>query len=103
MNGKRELLATQLPIPVSFCCLDLESDFFEYSTRVLSVFNDGFVITSPRRLRRGSFLSLRLRIPSNDFDGTYWEHRCMGRVTAIESRKDREVGYKVELEETLLS
>jgi hypothetical protein len=56
MNGKRELLA----IPDSFCCLDLESDF----------------LTSPRRLRKGSFLSQWLRIPVDEFDGTYWEHRC---------------------------
>lgn len=103
MNGKRQLLPTQMALPVSFCCVDLASDFFEYSTRVLSVFNDGFVITSPRRLRKGSYLSLRLRIPTDEYDGTYWEHRCMGRVIAFESGRDGEVGYKVELEEALPS
>lgn len=102
MNGQREV-ATQLPLPVSFCCLDLESDFREYSTRVLRTFNEGFVITSPRRLRKGSFLSLRLRIPTDEYDGTYWEHRCMGRVIAVESGRDGEAGYKVELEESLPS
>jgi len=102
MNGKREL-ATQLPLPISFCCLDLESDFLEYSTRVLNVFNEGYVITSPRRLRKGSFLSLRLRIPTDDYDGTYWEHRSIGRVLAVESGRDGEVGYKVELEASLPS
>ena len=67
--NEHSFLTGKLAIPVSFCCLELGSDFFEYSTKVLSVFNEGFVITSPRRLRMGMVLSLRLRVPSDRLDG----------------------------------
>jgi len=94
-------LPSQFAIPVSFCCLDLTSDFFEYSTKVLSVFNEGFVITSPKRLSLGSVLSLRLRAPSDKCTGTYFENRCTARVVAEQKFKDGGVGYKVPLDEAL--
>lgn len=99
--GDNRILPSQLAIPVSFCCLELGSDFFEYSTKVLSVFNEGFVITSPKRLRRGGVLSLRLRVCSDDCDGTYFESRCNARVVAEQQFKDGGVGYKVQLDEAL--
>jgi hypothetical protein len=89
----------QLAIPVSFCCLELGSDFFEYSTKVVSVFNEGFVITSPRLLRKGSFLSLRMRVPSDHYDGTYFESRCTAYVLAEQRLQDGGVGYKVQLDD----
>jgi hypothetical protein len=94
-------LLSQLAIPVSFCCLELGSDFYEYSTKVLSVFNEGFVITSPKRLRTGSILSLRLRVPSDNLDGRYFENRCTARIVAEQKLKDGGVGYKVQLDSSL--
>jgi hypothetical protein len=92
---------SQLAIPVSFCCQELGSDFFEYSTTLVSVFNESFVITSPWRLRKGSVLSLRMRIPSGHFDGTYFENRCAGHVVAEQKLRDGGVGYKVQLDDLL--
>jgi len=94
-------LFSQLAIPVSFCCLDLCSDSFEYSTKVLSIFNEGFVITSPKRLRRGSILSLRLRVPSDKFDGSYFESRCTASVIAEQQFEGGGVGYKVQLDSSV--
>ena len=84
--NEHSFLTGQLAIPVSFCCLELGSDFFEYSTKVLSVFNEGFVITSPRRLRMGMVLSLRLRVPSDRLDGK------PSRTTDIGGRLPRRSG-----------
>lgn len=95
------VIPSQLLVPVSFRCLDLTSDSFEYSTRALGVFNGGFVITSPKRLKAGSILSLRLRIPSKRNDGTYFENRCTARVLAEQRFKDGGIGYKVELDSSL--
>jgi len=92
---------SQFAIPVSFCCLDLGSDFFEYSTRVVSVFNEGFLITSPRRLRKGSVLSLRMRIPSDRSDVAYFENRRTGHVMAEQKLQDGGVGYRVQLDDLL--
>jgi hypothetical protein len=100
MNEHSHLVG-QLAIPVSFCCLELGSEFFEYSTKVLSIFNAGFVITSPRKLRTGTVLSLRIRVPSDKIKGTFWETRCIGRVVLEQKFKDGGVGYKVEMENSL--
>jgi hypothetical protein len=94
-------LFSQLAVPISFSCLDLTSDSFEYSTKVLSIFDEGFVITSPKRLRKGSVLSLRLRVPSDEIDGKYFENRCTARVVAEQQFKDGGVGYKVQLDSSL--
>jgi hypothetical protein len=101
MADEHAFLLSQLAIPVSFCCLELGSDFFEYSTNVVSVFKEGFVITSPRRLRKGSVLSLRMRVPSDHFDNTYFENRCTGRVVGEQKLEDGGVGYKVQLDDLL--
>jgi hypothetical protein len=100
MADNHPSLLSQFPVPVSFWCLELGSDLFEYSTRVLSIFPEGFVITSPRRLKRGSVLSLRLRVPSDEYDGTYFESRCTGCVVAEQRLKDGGVGYKVQLDDS---
>ena len=97
MADQHQSPLSQLAIPVSFYCLQLGSDFFEYSTKVVSVFNEGFVITSPRRLRKGGGLSLRVRVPSDQLDGTYFENRCIGHVVAEQNLQDGGVGYRVQL------
>ena len=76
--NEHSFLSGQLAIPGSFCCLEWGSDFFEYSTKVLSVFSEGFVITSPRRLRTGSVLSVRIRVPSDRLDIAFWKADVSG-------------------------
>ena len=92
---------SQLPVPVGFHCLELGSDPFEFATQTLSILNDGFVITSPRRLRLGDILSLRLRMPE-DPDGRFWEIRRTARVTAEHPRENGRFVYRVEYEVDLL-
>ena len=96
--NEHSFLTGQMAIPVSFCCLELGSDLFEYSTKVLSIFNEGFVITSPRKLWTGTILSLRIRVPSEKPDGIYWETRCIARLVLEQWFKGGGVGYKVEMD-----
>ncbi len=90
---------SQTLIPISFSCSDLSSGPVEHSTRAVRILNNGFVITSPRRLTIGSLLSLRLRISPEASGGPFWESRCIeARVIAERTLHDGAVGYKVELE-----
>jgi hypothetical protein len=92
----------QLPVPVGFHCLKPASDPFEFATQTLSILNDGFVITSPRKLRRGDILSLRLRMPPGDLDPRFWEIRRTTRVVAEHPRENGTFVYRVEYEANIL-
>ena len=87
-----------LPIPVSFRSLDVGHKFVEYSTCLISLFQNGFVITSPRKLRVGSLLSIRMRMPPEVLGGVYWHRRCAGRVVAEQRANGGSLAYKVEFE-----
>ena len=89
-------LLRQLPIPLTFSCLGLGSDRFEYVTQALSIFSDGFVITSRRKLRIGEFLCLRLRMPPGTPEGYFSEIRRTARVIAELPPQDRTFCYRVE-------
>jgi hypothetical protein len=92
----------QLPVPVGFRCLQLGSDPVEFSTQTLRVLHDGFVITSPRKLRTGDILSLRLRMPPENPQDRFWELRRTARVTAEQPRENGRFVYRVEYEPDLL-
>ena len=77
-------------------------DGFEYATQVISIFQNGFVISSPRRLPIGCLLSLRLRLPPEFVSGPFGEMRCTGHVVGEQSLKDGALGYKVEIESATL-
>lgn len=94
-------LFDQHPIPVSFRCL--ESTGFEHTTTVVSIFPNGFVITSPRILPAGATISLRMRVPPRKPGGIFSETRCKARVVGEQNLKDGALAYKVELDEPLPS
>ena len=85
----------QLPLPVSFRCME-RFDTTEYPTEVVSTFQNGFVISSPRRLGTGATVLLTLQIPLSD--GDFRRMQCPGRVVSQQTLKDGKVGYKVEIE-----
>jgi hypothetical protein len=93
----------QMPIPVSFRCLETGSEEIEYTTRTVSIFHNGFVMSSPRRLRVGGLLSLRLRVPPEISGSPFIETRCTGYVKAEQKLKDGSLGYRVEIETALPS
>lgn len=59
---------TDLPVPVSFRSFDISNGFTE-STSLVSLFHDALVITSPKRLRQGRLLSIRIRMPPERLGG----------------------------------
>lgn len=97
VESKPVSLFFQLPVPVSFCCVGFDADGYEYATQAVSIFQNGFVISSPLKLRTGSLLALRLRIPP-DTSGLFREERCTACVTGEQPGKDEELAYKVEIE-----
>jgi len=90
----------ELPVPVSFRCLDHDFDEGECATQVASIFQNGFVISSPRRLRTGCMLLLRLRVPTPA--GLFQERQCEGRIVSEQALKDGGLGYRVEIEPPFL-
>lgn len=97
MSFEQSLLR-QLPIPLTFSCLGLGSDRFEYATQALSILTDGFVITSRRKLRIGDFLCLRLRMPPGTPEGSFSEIRRTACVIAELPPQDKNFCYRVEYE-----
>lgn len=101
-NEEKSRLLFQLPVPVSFRCLGTGCDAIEYSTEVDRIFQNGFVISSPRVLKVGSSLALKLRLPPEGSGGFYHYMRCAGRVVQKQFVKDGTFGYKVEIESCTL-
>ena len=97
-DQKHSLLSNRRPIPVSFHCSELGSGAAEYATKAVSIFQNGFVITSPEKLKTGSFLSLRLRVPPEISGGPFWESHCAdARVITEQLLKSGELGYRVKI------
>ena len=97
-NHEKSRLLFQLPVPVSFRCVGIGYDAIEYATHVVSIFQNGFVISSPCVLRAGSSLALKLRLPPEVSGGFYRYVRCTARVTEKQLLKDGTLAYKVEIE-----
>lgn len=97
-TGPRSLFL-QLPVPVGFRCLDRDFDEGEYATEVVSIFQNGFVISSPQKLRLGCLVSLRLRVPAPT--GLFEETRCEGRIISEQTLKEGGLGYRVEIDTAL--
>ena len=96
-DQKHSLLSNRRPIPISFRCSELGSGAAEYATKAVSIFQNGFVITSPEKLKTGSFLSLRLRVPPEISGGPFWESHCADAVVTEQLLENGEVGYRVKI------
>jgi hypothetical protein len=92
---------TDLPVPVSFRSFDISNGFIEYATSLVSLFHDGLVITSPKKLRQGSLLSIRMRMPPERRSGDFCYCRCTVRIIAEQRVHGSEPGYEVEFEPLL--
>lgn len=69
----------------------------EYATTTISIFQNGFVMSSPRRLRVGCPLSLTLRVPP-EVSGSPFRHiRCTGHVKTEQTLTGGELAYRVEI------
>ena len=100
---KNSVLSNRQLIPVSFRCSELGSGVPDYTTQAVSIFQKGFVITSPEKLEIGSLLSLRLRVPPEVSGGPFWESRCAdARVVTEQLLKGGELGYGVRIKDDAL-
>ncbi|HTZ46222.1 MAG TPA: hypothetical protein VMH20_01430 [Verrucomicrobiae bacterium] len=86
------------PVPISFCCLELNSEPIEHSTKAVRILQNGYVITSPCKLRCGTLLSLRMRLPNDEKGNMFWENRCTATVLGEYLLNDGVLRYKVELD-----
>ncbi len=88
----------RLPIPISFRSLDIGHKFVEYPTGLASLFQNGIVITSPRKLHLGALLSIRIRMPPETLGCNFSHRRCAGRVVAEQRVNSGALGYRVVFE-----
>lgn len=93
-----ESMSNHLPIPVSFRSFDIGHGFVEYPAGLVSLFQNGLVISSPRKLRLGSLLSVRMRMPPETPGSNFSHRRCAGRVVAELRVNNGALGYKVVFE-----
>jgi hypothetical protein len=98
MSIDQSLAFNHLPIPVSFRSLDIGHGFVEYPTVLVSLFQNGCVISSPKKLRLGSILSIRMRMPPERAGDDFWHRRCAGRVVAEQRVKHGALGYRIAFE-----
>lgn len=87
-----------LPVPVSFRSLDVRYKFVDYATDLVGVFQNGVVITSPKKLYLGALLSIRMRMQPETPRGAVWYRHCLGRVIAEQRVNGGSLGYKIEFE-----
>jgi len=98
MRNAESPVLDHLPIPVSFRSLDIGHGFVEYPTGLVSLFQNGCVLSSPRKLRLGSLLSIRMRMPPETPGGYFAHRRYAGRVVAEQRVHGGALGYKVMFE-----
>ncbi len=92
-------LLDRLSGPVSSLGLERGPRTLQHSAQAVRICHNGFVITSRRKLKIGSVLSLRLYIPPDVSGGPFWECRLTyGRVAKEQALKNGGCGYKVEIE-----
>lgn len=89
-------------VPIAFRCLESGRAAIEYTTRAIRIFQNGYVISSPRRLRIGSLVSLRLSMPLEFRAENLREMRCAARVIAEESISNTSMGYMVQFDPSTL-
>jgi hypothetical protein len=87
-------------IPVWFRSPEIDSGAEECSTETVCISSQCFVMASPKRLRIGSLLSLRMRVPVEISGSARREMRASGRVESEEQLEDGSIGYKVIIEPT---
>jgi len=94
----RKSVLEQFVIPTSSRCFELDSGKTDYQTSVVSILQNGFVITSPRKLRKGCLLSINLRFPAEPPESAFWEKRCSARVVAEQPVDSGTLAYHIEIE-----
>lgn len=85
----------QCAIPVHFRCMEVNSEAEEYLTETVRVSQTWLLIKSPHRLRLGSLLSFRLRVPIEISGSPFSEMRGKGLVVSEHRLGDGSMGYKV--------
>jgi hypothetical protein len=98
MGADESSVFDHLPVPVSFRSLDIGHGFVEYSTGLFSLFQNGCVLSSPRKLRLGSLLSIRMQMPPETPGGRFAHRRYAGRVVGEQRVNGGALGYKVMFE-----
>jgi hypothetical protein len=89
----------QMQIRIHFRCVEIGSPTEEYATETICISVSWFLMRSPRRLREGSLLALRLQVPTEISGSPYCVHCVTGRVQSEHQLEDGALGYKVTIEQ----
>jgi hypothetical protein len=87
----------QCALPVLFRCIGFTSDTELYSTETVRISQAWLLVRSPHRLKLGSLLSLRWRVPTEVSGSHFSEMRGSGRVLSEYQLDDGGLAYKVSL------
>ncbi|MGB7847606.1 MAG: hypothetical protein WBL63_18485 [Candidatus Acidiferrum sp.] len=89
----------QTQIRIHFRCVEMDSPSEEYATETICVSVSWFLMKSPRPLKAGSLLALRLQVPTEISGSAFCEQRVTGRVLSEHQLEDGALGYKVTIEQ----
>jgi hypothetical protein len=89
----------QAQIRIHFRCVEMDSQGEEYATETIYISLSWFLMKSPRPLREGSLLALRLQVPTEISGSPYGVHCVTGRVQSQHQLEDGALGYKVTIEQ----
>jgi hypothetical protein len=93
----------QAQIRIRFRCVGTGSPNEEYSTETICISASWFLMKSPRPLREGSLLALRLQVPTEISGSAFCVHCVTGRVQSKHQLEDGALGYKVSFEQAPLA
>lgn len=83
--------------PVRFRCLGHGPENLEHRAEAVCILPNGFVMICPSKLRLGSRLALRLRVPPDISGSPFHETRCTGQVLAHHAFLDGTFAYRIQI------
>jgi hypothetical protein len=89
----------QTQIRLHFRCVEIDSPNEEYCSETVCIAVSWFLMKSPRPLREGSLLALRLQVPTEISGSPFCVHCVTGRVQSKHQLEDGALGYKVTFEQ----
>lgn len=96
---ERSEIPSATSFPVRFRCLEHGPEHVEQRAEAVCIFPNGFVMLSPSKLRLGSRLALRLRVPPDISGSPFHETRCTGQVLGHHTFLDGTFAYRIQIAE----
>jgi len=97
----RRSIRPLIRMSLRFRCVEPVAETAEYPAETLNVSTHGFLMKSTKRLPVGSFLHLKLQVPTGVSGSAFSQIQGTGRVVHEQRLKDGSIGYGIEIKHTV--